>query len=105
MAQSYNTKIVTAFFAECGIPTPAYEVFFHPDRKWRFDIAWPEYNVAIEVEGGVWSGGRHTRASGFVKDMEKYNEAAARGWKVLRCQPNDLCTVAFTDIIKRTMES
>lgn len=40
--------------------------------------------ILIEVEGGIWSGGRHTRGKGYIGDMEKYNEAAAMGYKVLR---------------------
>jgi very-short-patch-repair endonuclease len=60
------------------------EFRFHPTRKWRFDAAFPEARVALEIEGGVWVRGRHNRASGFLKDMEKYNEAAALGWRVIR---------------------
>jgi len=57
---------------------------FHPTRKWRFDFAFPEKMLAVEIEGGVWTGGRHTRGKGFVSDMEKYNAAAALGWTVMR---------------------
>jgi very-short-patch-repair endonuclease len=66
------------------LPEPVREYRFAPDRKWRFDFAWPHRLLAVEVEGGVWSGGRHTRGSGYVKDMEKYNRAAVLGWCVLR---------------------
>ena len=40
--------------------------------------------IAAEIEGGTWSGGRHTRGSGYEKDCEKYNEAVRLGWSVLR---------------------
>lgn len=60
------------------------EFRFHPTRRWRFDLAWPDLLVACEIEGGTWNGGRHTRGSGFEGDCEKYNEAALLGWSVLR---------------------
>jgi len=40
--------------------------------------------IAIEAEGGVWTGGRHTRGGGYTKDAEKYNAAVVLGWRVLR---------------------
>lgn len=63
---------------------------FHPVRKWRFDFAWPAKRVALEVEGGAWIGGRHTRGKGFVADLEKYNTAASAGWTVIRVTPQML---------------
>lgn len=66
------------------LPTPEFEYRFHPVRKWRFDMAWPDLMVAIECEGGVFAAGRHTRGAGFVKDCEKYNQAVVLGWKILR---------------------
>lgn len=60
---------------------------FHPLRRWRFDRAWPERQVAVEIEGGVWTRGRHVRPQGFINDCEKYNAAALRGWLVLRLVP------------------
>lgn len=60
------------------------EFKFHPTRKWRFDFAIPERRIAIECEGAVWTNGRHNRGSGFIGDLEKYNEAARLGWFVFR---------------------
>jgi len=67
-----------------GLPEPVREYQFAPPRRWRFDFAWPERKIAVEVEGGIWANGRHTRGSGFEKDAVKYNEAAALGWSVYR---------------------
>lgn len=81
------------FFALCrdeGIPVPQTEYRFDGSRKWRFDLAWPDQKIALEIEGGVWTGGRHNRGSGFVKDIEKYNRAACLGWRVLRTVPQEL---------------
>lgn len=69
---------------EHGLTDPEVEYRFHPTRRWRFDFAWPELRLAVEVEGGVFSGGRHVRAVGFIGDCEKYNQAALLGWTVLR---------------------
>lgn len=56
-------------------------------RKWRFDFCHIDLKIAIEIDGGVWTQGRHTRGSGFIKDMEKLNQAVLLGWKVLRYTP------------------
>lgn len=65
-------------------PRPVREYRFHDTRKWRFDFAWPDLKIAVECEGGAWSGGRHTRGAGFIGDCEKYNAAALAGWRVFR---------------------
>ena len=84
------------------------ELKFHPKRKWRFDYALPAHKIALEVEGGVWTGGRHTSSTGFLKDMEKYNTATLMGWRVLRTTPDELLRSAtlqmLRDAINRTME-
>ncbi|MEJ8582511.1 hypothetical protein JSO63_02705 [Riemerella anatipestifer] len=85
-------------FSELGVE-PTEEFKFHPSRRWRFDFAFVEEKLAIEVEGGVWTGGRHTRGAGFLKDMEKYNEATRLGWKLLRTTPNQLETKRFIDLV------
>ena len=90
------TKIVKATL---GV-TVEMELKFHPTRKWRFDYAIPEHRIAIEVEGGVWTGGRHTRPAGFLKDITKYNQAALLGWRVFRVTPKTLITTETIEMIK-----
>tara|TARA_R110000824_G_scaffold43665_1_gene127440 strand:- start:923 stop:1135 length:213 start_codon:yes stop_codon:yes gene_type:complete len=57
--------------------------------------------VAVEIEGAIWVQGRHTRGSGFVKDMEKYNEATFYGWKVLRFSTNDVKSGVALKFLKK----
>ena len=57
---------------------------FHDTRKWRIDFAIIDLKIGIEIEGGVWSGGRHTLGNGFIEDMEKYNAATMMGYQVIR---------------------
>lgn len=66
------------------IKEPVREYRFSPYRRWRFDFAWIEIKLAVEVEGGIWNGGRHLRPTGFKGDIEKYNNAALLGWTILR---------------------
>ena len=70
-----------------------FEHRFHPDRKWRFDVAFPTFKVAVEIEGIKHYGkgiGRHQSAAGYRRDCEKYNAAAELGWVVLRYTQMDL---------------
>ena len=68
-----------------GLPEPVAELRFHPSRKWRFDRAWPEQHVAVEIEGITYEdGGRHQRVHGFLGDAEKYEAALLLGWRVYR---------------------
>ena len=60
------------------------EFYFHPKRKWRADFHLIDKKILVEVEGGIWSGGRHTRGKGYLGDMEKYNAATMMGFQVIR---------------------
>lgn len=79
------------------------EFKFHPNRRWRFDYAIPEHKIAVEVEGGVWTNGRHTRPQGFLGDIEKYNTATLMGWRVFRTTPTDLVRTATLKMIKQAI--
>lgn len=79
--------------------TREYE-FAKPQRRWRFDyVIGPVAAVlpddrklccAIEIEGAIHVNGRHTRGKGYQGDLDKYNFAVAKGWRVLRFSTDDV---------------
>ena len=82
-------------FLGAGLPEPESEMFFHPTRKWRFDLCWPAQKVALERQGGTWGkgkecslcgqrrSGRHSGGAGYRNDSEKLFEAQMLGWLVI----------------------
>ncbi len=66
------------------LPAPEREWKFHPTRDWRFDMAWPALKIAVEIDGGIWSSGRHVRGYGYEEDCIKMAEAYLLGWTVYR---------------------
>ena len=78
------------------------EYKFHPLRKWRFDFALAK-GIAVEVDGGIWSLGRHVRGKGFEGDCEKVNEAALLGWRVLRFSTGMVKNGTAIDTIRRAL--
>lgn len=90
-------------FKVLGIPEAVPEYRFDPKRRWHFDFSWPELRLALEVEGGAWQYGRHNRASGFIKDLEKYSEAAIQGWRVIRVTPDQLADGTAASMVNRAI--
>jgi hypothetical protein len=99
----YSQPIVSAWFRDAGLPEPEFEWRFHPTRKWRFDLAWPGHKVALEVDGGIWVAGRHSRGAGVKADWEKVNTAQLLGWRVFKCEPKDLTTMDTADMIRMAL--
>lgn len=98
-----NPAIIIALIRQNFIPQPVPEYKFCETRRWRFDYAWPASLVALEVQGGIWGGGRHTQGPALLKEWEKLNTAAVMGWRILYCQPKDLCTKAMLETIKAAL--
>lgn len=83
MAKNPFLSILVASIKQERLPTPVLEYRFHSIRRWRFDLAFPDRLVAVEIHGAVYSFGHHTRGRGFEDDREKANEAQIMGWRVL----------------------
>ena len=80
------------------------EFRFHPTRKWRADFAHLPSRTLIEIEGGIYVNGRHTRAVGFAADIEKYLEAELAGWRVIRLGPDEI-TFHTVERVKRLLDA
>jgi len=99
MKTSVGEKEMELLLRANGIPFKR-EYRFHNVRKWRFDFALTDWWIAIEVEGGIFTKGRHTRGSGFTSDLLKYNAAVTLGWLVLRYTTAQVNANVISDINK-----
>lgn len=84
MSESPLVRALETHIIQCSLPRPSKEYYFAKPRMWRFDMAWPAHNLAVECDGAIYSGGRHVRGRGYSLDCEKINEAVLLGWRVLR---------------------
>ncbi len=96
--QTFPEYIASEFGLDCVT-----EYQFTANRKWRFDYAIPKYKIAIEQEGGTWINGRHIRPQTYLRDMEKYNAAAAAGWLLIRSTPQNLISVEVREYIRQAI--
>lgn len=100
-----------------GLPQVEKEWFFHRKRQWRFDFAFVELRLAVEVEGGIWARkgakkcprcgetpkGGHSTGKGMLEDLEKYNSATLEGWRLIRVTPDQVRNGAALAIIERAV--
>ena len=102
--QSSLEKKFCAVWKHIDGPDLEEELRFHPERKWRADFAHAESMTLIEVDGGIHVNGRHNRASGFLKDAEKYLEATLLGWRVIRLVDTQLNVETLSRIAESLRE-
>ena len=78
------------------LPAPELEYLFSPVadgkpvRRWRFDCAWPDRLLALEIDGGLFGGGRHGGQRSVVRDVEKRAVAACLGWRIVPVTPSQV---------------
>lgn len=101
MKVGIQQKAFMALLAEENLPLPKVEYRFFPERKWKADYCWIDHLLILETEGAVWVQGRHTRGSGFVKDIEKYNTMTLLGYRLIRVPTPDLCKRSTLDLIRQ----
>ena len=78
------------------------EFQFAPPRKWRADFVIGD-SLLIEIDGGAFSGGRHTTGDGFRRDLEKANAAVLAGWRVLHFLPEQITDGSALATIERAI--
>lgn len=85
-----------------GLPIPKRQFRFC-DRLWKFDFAWPDLKVVVDVQGGIWSRGAHVRGRGYINDCEKKNQATLMGYRVLYVCANHIENGMAIEWIKKAL--
>ena len=88
-----------------SLPAATEQYAFARPRRWRFDLAWPARMVAVEIDGGTWSAGRHVRGAGYEADCIKLAEAACRGWTVIRVTGGMVLDGRALALVQRLLEA
>lgn len=88
-----------------GLPMPSAEHRFHPVRRWRFDWAFRAQRLAVEVQGAVFTQGRHTRGAALEKEHEKLNAAASAGWRVCFVTPRQINNGAALSVVEAALSA
>lgn len=104
MQSGYERNLVFQLKA-VKLPAPECQYRFAPPRRWTFDLCWPDLKLACEVEGGIWTKGRHTRGKGYEKDVEKYNEAALAGFRLIRVTTGMVKDGRALSVVERAIQT
>lgn len=102
-AKTGSVSAPRLFVAACkahGLPEPVPEYRFLKDRKFRWDWAWPRFGVAVEIQGGIWVQGKHSRGAGQLRDFEKWNLAQKAGWHVFLATPQQVSDGSLFEFLR-----
>lgn len=97
---SLQTQIFLRLLDARGLPAPVPEYRFHKTRRWRADFCWPDQKVILELQGGIWTQGRHTRGKALLGEWQKLNTAAGMGYRFIFAQPTALNRIETLDYIE-----
>ncbi len=104
MRESVLERHLANSIEAAGLPAPEREYRFHPTRMWRLDFAYPSIRLAVEVEGGIYSKGRHGRGKGIAEDIEKGNALTLAGWRLIRVHGDQVRSGEATELIRHALE-
>jgi len=98
-----------------GLPIPRFGYRFDLTRRWRFDMAYVEEKIAVEVDGGIYgvgqpcpacgrrANGGHNSRDGYTSDREKINTAQIGGWIVLGVTPEQINSGEAAEFIRKAL--
>jgi very-short-patch-repair endonuclease len=84
--RAVSSKLEAALLQQitlCRLPTPERNVRLIEGRLFTWDFVWRAQRVCLEVQGGTWSQGAHSRGAGQARDAKKQALATLAGWRCL----------------------
>ena len=103
MSSELERLLTFYILADKKIPDPTFEYKFHPKRRFRWDLCWPDKMLAVEVQGAIWIKGGHSTGRGITRDCEKLDEGVKLGWKVLHFTKEQIESGYAVETIKEAL--
>lgn len=66
------------------MPHPTLQAKLIKTRRWQYDFTWEREKVIVEIEGGTWIAGRHSRGKGYLNDCDKQNAVMMLGYRLFK---------------------
>jgi very-short-patch-repair endonuclease len=76
-----------------------------PGRKFRYDFAFVEKRLLVEINGGTYPKGAHSTGQGIARDYEKANLAVLQGWRVLMFDGKAVKSGEAVSVTMRALEA
>lgn len=76
---------------------------FHSVRKWRYDFCLNN-RLLVDIDGGIWIQGHHSRGKGMEDDFEKMWEAVLLGYRVMKFSTGQVKSGVAIETIRRAMK-
>lgn len=89
------------YLAHLPLPETQFKPFDTDKRA--FDFVWLDKTLLVEVQGGTWTKGAHTRGKGYRRDVEKHNDAVLDGWTVLWFTSDMLDDESALDTLRKVL--
>lgn len=86
------------------LPEPIREYQAIKGRKFRFDFAWVDARLLVEVNGGTYTKGAHSTGQGIARDYEKIRLGQDCGWKVYPFDGKAIKSGEAVEIIRKALE-
>lgn len=83
MSKSALELLMLAQIRDAHLPEPEREYRATEGRRWRWDLAFVDQRLLIDIQGGQRQYGRHNRPAGYQNDCDKANRATLAGWRCL----------------------
>jgi very-short-patch-repair endonuclease len=73
-------------------------------RRFRLDFAWPERQIGVELQGGVYAyAPSHTSIRRMREDRDKANHVALLGWRVFMFDAKDVDDGTALDWVEKAL--
>ncbi len=111
MTRKAKQTITAETWTRFGLPRPEVEVRVCEDRMWRVDFLWecgcaigcvdrPPVRLSVEVHGGTWVGGGHSRGVRQASDFAKGHRCTLNGWHRMEFTPRQVTSGYAPAVVK-----
>jgi len=88
-----------------GLPEPEREYLVPGVPRFRYDFAWIEQKLLVEINGGTWGHMGHSTGKGIARDYRKNRLPQALGWRCYSFTGDEVRSGEAVEVIRQALEA